>query len=125
MKTPTNESEVKLMKSQGHSLSTIASVTGLTQGEVQRMVQSIAVYPQRHVRKTQRVGHYRESPFGTPVVVKPVKKLHKSSISPDEPAVMLEAREMLSLGIDADKVAKQLGLSRQEMTKWLGPTWQI
>jgi hypothetical protein len=124
MKTSTNREEIKLMKAQGHSLSTIASVTGLTMGEVQRMAQSITIYPQRHVRKSQKVGHYRESPFGTPVVMT-VKKLQKSSVSNDEPVVMLEAREMLSLGIDPDAVCKQLGITRQEMHKHLGTHWQI
>jgi predicted transcriptional regulator len=126
IKTPVNQAEIRLMKSQGHSDSTIANVTGLTMGAVQRMLQSSSVFAMRHCRKDQRTGHFRPNPFGEPSTAQPaVKKLAKSSIPNDEPAVITEAREMLSLGIDADKVAKQLGITREFMHKWLGPTWQI
>jgi DNA invertase Pin-like site-specific DNA recombinase len=126
MKTLTSAAEIRLLKKMGNSDSTIANVTGLTLGAVQRATASTAVHVMRHVRKDQSQGHFRLNPFGESIQAKTaVKKLGKSSVPADEPDVILEAREMLSLGIDPDAICRQLGITREFMHKHLKAHWNV
>ena len=113
---------LKLLKSQGWTNSDIASACGITAGEVQRGLREISASVEKHIRKDDRKGHYRVSPFGDQG---PVIKLAKSSVDPNEPEVIQKARRLLAQGHKPDDVCAALGITRMEMSKWLHRQWGV